>query len=131
MSSTKHQPNPRKRPHTEVGSEFPSLPSRSLAATQEFAVKSQEALLSIQKGLLGCSFPGIHCVFLPLISPHQLQQRFKVKEGSVFVVVRKSYTLLKDNVAHLIWKTTLVCTLEDLLVLERVTCCIFWLLNID
>ena len=101
MSSTKHQPNPRKRPHSEVASEFPSLPSLSLGAAQEFALKSQEALLSVQQGLHGCSFPGIPCVFLPLISPHQLQQRFKVKEGSVFVVVRKSYTLLKDNVCSL------------------------------
>jgi hypothetical protein len=43
MSSTKHQPNPRKRPHSEVASEFPSIPSLSLGAAQEFAVKSQEA----------------------------------------------------------------------------------------
>jgi hypothetical protein len=59
----------------------------------EFAVKSQEAL---------CSVPTISTnlasLFLPLISPHQLQQRFRVKESAVFVVMRKSYPLLKNEV---------------------------------
>lgn len=100
MSSTKHQPNLRKRPHSEVEPEFPSIPILSFVAAQEFAGKSQEALLSVQQGL-SATFPGSSSIFLPLISPHQLQQRFKVKENSVFVVVRKSYTLLKDDVLSL------------------------------
>ncbi|KAJ2995810.1 hypothetical protein HDV02_000387 [Globomyces sp. JEL0801] len=103
MSSTKHQPNLRKRPHSEVEPEFPSLPILSFSAAQKFARKSQKALVSIQQGLslVGATFPGSSSIFLPLISPHQLQERFKVKENSVFVVIRKSYTLLKDDVFSL------------------------------
>ena len=102
MSSTKNKPNPKKRPHSEEGPEFPSLPLPDFGAAREFAAKSQEALVSVQKGLpFGSPFPGSSSIFLPLISPHQLQQRFKTKENSVFVVVRKSYPFLRDDVLSL------------------------------
>ena len=94
MSSSKHQPNPRKRPIDLVAPEFPPLPAISLAATMGFAVKSQEALRSVPT-----ISTNLASLFLPLISPHQLQQRFRVKESAVFVVMRKSYPLLKNEVA--------------------------------
>ncbi|OAJ44408.1 hypothetical protein BDEG_27636 [Batrachochytrium dendrobatidis JEL423] len=101
MSSNKHQPNLGKRPHSEVTPEFPSLPSLSFAAVQEFAGKSQEALVSVQESLVGATFPG-SSLFLPLISPHQLQQRFNVADDdSVLVVIRKSYPLLKSEIISL------------------------------
>ncbi|KAK5667570.1 hypothetical protein QVD99_005688 [Batrachochytrium dendrobatidis] len=102
MSSNKHQPNLGKRPHSEVTPEFPSLPSLSFAAVQEFAGKSQEALVSVQESLVGATFPGSSSLFLPLISPHQLQQRFNVADDdSVLVVIRKSYPLLKSEIISL------------------------------
>ena len=94
MSSSKHKPNPRKRPIDLVTPDFPSLPAISLEATMEFAVKSQEALRSVP--IISSNLASL---FLPLISPHQLQQRFKVKESAVFVVMRKSYHLLQNEVA--------------------------------
>ncbi|KAJ3319347.1 hypothetical protein HDV06_006374 [Boothiomyces sp. JEL0866] len=101
MSSTKHQPNQRKRPISEVEPEFPSLPGLSFSAAQEFARKSQEALLSVKR-LVGVDFSGKSSLFLPLLSPHQLQQRFNVMEDdSVLVVVRKPYTHLKNDVDSL------------------------------
>ena len=95
MSSTKHQPNSRKRPISLVQPEFPSLPNNeSLVAARAFAENSQKALLSIE---LNESF-----MFLPLISPHQLQQRFNVDDdNSVLVVARKSYLVLKEELENL------------------------------
>ena len=102
MSSSKHLPNPRKRPISEVDAEFPSLPMKSFEATIEFAKKSQEALQSVGKGLSSAGFSGTSSLFLPLISPNQLQHRFDVGEDdSVFVMVRKSYPLLKQEVDSL------------------------------
>ena len=81
---------------------FPSLPRLSFPAVQDFAGKSQEALLSVQQELQVNTFPGNTFVFLPLISPHQLQQRFNVGEDdSLLVVARKAYTALKDEVNSL------------------------------
>ena len=101
MSSRNHQPNLKKRQYSEVDPEFTSLPGLPLNDAKVFAQKSQEALLSVQKALPANTFPGNSFVFLPLISPHRLQQRFKVKENSVFIVARKAYTLLKDDVFSL------------------------------
>ncbi|OAJ44131.1 hypothetical protein BDEG_27396 [Batrachochytrium dendrobatidis JEL423] len=92
MSSTKHQPNPRKRPIDLVTPEFPPLPAISLKATVEFAAKSQEALRSIPT-----ISTNLASLFLPLISPNQLQRRFRVEENAVFVVMTKSYPLLKNE----------------------------------
>lgn len=93
MSSTENQPIPQKRPIDQVTPEFPGLPMTSLEATKEFAAKSQAALSSVPT--ISTSLASI---FLPLISPHKLQQRFNVKEKSVFVVCRKSYFVLKGLV---------------------------------
>ena len=94
--SSKHQPNPRKRPIDQVTPEFPSLPIISLPATVEFADKSQKALESVD------FFANATSLFLPLISPHQLQQRFSVgDDDSVFVVMRNAYSMLKDEVDNL------------------------------
>ena len=104
MSSSKHYPLPRKRRISEVEPDFPSLPkSPSFAASSEFAVKSQQALVSVWQQLpAGTSFPGKSSIFLPLISPHKLQQRFNVgDDDSVLVLVRKSYPLLKSDVDSL------------------------------
>lgn len=97
MSSTNHQPNPGKRPISEVTPEFPSLPTPSLEETIEFAKKSQEALVSVQQGLqIRATFSNNSYIFLPFISPHQLQQRFNVGENnSILVLGRKSYPALK------------------------------------
>ena len=94
--SSKHQPNPRKRQIGQVTPEYPSLPARSLSAIVEFAQKSQVAL-----ELVSIS-PNSTSLFLPLISPHQLQQRFSVgDDDSVFVVMRNAYSKLKDEVDNL------------------------------
>ena len=74
--------------------EFPAEPTTlSLDATRDFAEKSQLALDSL---------PDISTaqdsVFLPLLSPHQLQERFNVDEDSVLVMTRKSYPILKHAV---------------------------------
>ena len=91
-----------KRKRSESDPEFPCLPQRSFADVKEFADKSQKALLSVQKGLAGVEFPGETSIFLPLISSNQLQERFIVDEDdSVFVLVRKSYSLLKDEINSL------------------------------
>ena len=87
-----------KRPISEVDAEFPSLPVSSFKETVGFARKSQEALLSVRKGLSSADFSKTSSLFLPLISPNQLQHGIKVKESSVFVIVRKSYPLLKQEV---------------------------------
>ncbi|KAK6093399.1 hypothetical protein MT418_006025 [Batrachochytrium dendrobatidis] len=93
MSSTKHRPNPRKRPIDLVTPEFPPLPAiSSLKATVEFAAKSQEALRSIPT-----ISTNLASLFLPLISPNRLQRRFRVEENTVFVVMTKSYPLLKNE----------------------------------
>ncbi|KAI8895287.1 hypothetical protein BC833DRAFT_529645, partial [Globomyces pollinis-pini] len=97
--SSKHQPNPRKRPYSEVDPPFPSLPRPYFKNVQEFAKESQKALVSVQQG--HSAFPGNTSIFLPLISPHQLPYKFKVKESSVFVMVRKSYVVLKDDINSL------------------------------
>ena len=104
MSSTSYQPNPGKRPISEVSPEFPSLPnSLSFSAAQKFAIKSQEALISVQQDISDDAiFPGKSFVFLPFISPHQLQSRFNVSEdNSVLVLARKSYPVLKLQVDSL------------------------------
>ena len=104
MSSTKHQPKLGKRPYSQVEPEFPRLPkSLAFGAAEEFARKSQEALIAVQQELpMGATFPGQSFIFLPLISPHQLQQRFNVGEDeSVLVVATKSYPALKDQVNSL------------------------------
>jgi hypothetical protein len=94
MSSTIYQPNPRKRPIDLASPEFPHLPYISLEATVAFAVKSQEALSSVPT-----ISTNLASLFLPLISPHQLQQRFNIgDDNSVHVVMRKSYPLLKHEV---------------------------------
>jgi hypothetical protein len=94
--SSKHQPNPRKRPIDQVTPEFPCLPIISMPATVEFAYKSQKALESV-----GIS-PNATSLFLPLISPHKLQQRFCVgDDDSVFVVMRNAYSKLKDELDNL------------------------------
>jgi hypothetical protein len=61
-------------------------------------LENHVALVYVQQEL---TFPGKSFVFIPLISPHQLQQRFKVRERSVFMVVRKSYPLLKSELDSL------------------------------
>ena len=93
--TSKHQPNPRKRQIGQVTPEFPSLPARSLSAIVEFAQKSLVALKSVSIS------PYSTSLFLPLISPHQLQQRFKVRENAVFVVMRNAYSILKNEVDSL------------------------------
>ena len=82
--TSKHQPNPKKRPIDEVTPEFPSLPNESMKAVAKFAKESQKAVESVPFSANSTS------LFLPLISPHQLQQRFKVRENAVFVVMRNS-----------------------------------------
>ena len=63
----------------------------------EFAEKSQEALRSVPTISTSLAY-----LFLPLISPNQLQQRFNVGEDdSVLVVARKSYPILKKQVDSL------------------------------
>ena len=80
-----------KRQVNESAPDFPPLPGISLDAISAFTSQSDLALRSVdftQKSL-----------FLPLISPHRPQdQRFKIKEKSIFVMVRKSYETLKDEV---------------------------------
>jgi hypothetical protein len=93
MSSTKHQPISKKRKVDKASPKFPSLPALSLEATMQFAVKSQEALR-----LLPTISSELDSLFLPLISPHKLQRRFKVKENAVFVVMRTLYTELTNKV---------------------------------
>ena len=99
MSSIKHEPNTRKRQHSEIDDAFPSQPNGgSFTAALEFASRSQAALLSI-KGLHSVDFSQTPSLSLPLITPHQLQARFNVTESdSVLVVVRKSFTHLKKEV---------------------------------
>ena len=104
MSSAKHQPKSVKRLISDVEPEFPSLPtSLNFPAVQEFARKSQEALVSVKKSLqIDVLFPGHPSIFLPLLSPHRLQQRFNVADDdSVLVVIRKSYPLLKSEIISL------------------------------
>ena len=95
--STKHQPNPRKRPLEEGTPEFPptsSLTLEEIESCLEFAKKSQLAIPPISITLKS--------VFLPLISPHSLQNRFNVDDDdSVFVIIRKSYFSLKNQVESL------------------------------
>ena len=104
MSSTKHKPILGNRPNREVAPEFPLPTGTSFAATKEFAEKTQEALLSVQQDLLlaGVAFPGNTFLFLPLITPNSIQQRFQVGEDhSVYVIITKSYPLLKTEVESL------------------------------
>jgi hypothetical protein len=91
-----HQPGSRKRTIDLVTPEFPLLLSATFAETLEFAGKSQEALRSVPA--ISTILPSL---FLPLISPNSLHYSFKVMESSVFVVIRKSYFLLKNDVESL------------------------------
>jgi hypothetical protein len=90
-SSSQYLPNPRKRPREDGAPEFPCLPGLSFDSVSSFALESQLALRSVnfsEKSL-----------FLPLISPHRPQvERFKIKEGSIFIVVRNSYSHLKKDI---------------------------------
>jgi len=97
MSSTKNHPSPKKRQFGAV--DFPDLPLMTLSATRKFAKQSQNALVWIhsEKG----SFADSSSLYLPLISPHRLQQRFSVKQNSVFAVIRESYSRLKFEVETL------------------------------
>ena len=60
--SPKHQPIPRKRLIDQVTPEFPPLPRIPLEATMDFAIKSQEALVSVQQklSLVNATFPRQH-----------------------------------------------------------------------
>jgi hypothetical protein len=102
-STTLPTKKPRKRQFDQVVTpEFPALPiTLSLQAAIEFAGKSQVALDTLFPTTTTSntiSNTNQDSLFLPLISPHQLQSRFKVKDNSVFVMTRKSYSHLKREV---------------------------------
>jgi hypothetical protein len=121
--SKKHRPNVRKRPYSEVATEFPSLQTRPLFAHHEFAAQSQAALISV-----GSISPTISSVFLPLISPHRLQRRFHVGvDDSVLVIMRTSYPILKKVVDNFNGKGYLGLHLRGPPGVGRAICCIFWL----
>ena len=95
MSCLNHQPiSKKKRRLTHEAPEFPSLPVFSLIDVVEFAKKSQRALESVDFSANSTT------LFLPLITPHQPDNRFTVDtDHSVFVIMRNEYTKLKQ-VAH-------------------------------
>ncbi|KAI3658488.1 hypothetical protein MP638_001914 [Amoeboaphelidium occidentale] len=98
MSSSAVRVYPKKRKIDETRNDdaFPSLPIRTLESTRDFAVKSQKAVESI------VGFPTTpQALALPLISPHQLQYRFKVQKTVVHFIMRKSYANLKEVVLEL------------------------------
>ncbi|KAI3659379.1 hypothetical protein MP638_001301 [Amoeboaphelidium occidentale] len=98
-SSTAFQPNFKGR-EMDIDAktpEFPECPEKlSLQTTREFALKSQLALTSLD----GFSSEQ-QSLFLPLITPHELQYRFYVEQSSVYVVMRKPYPVLKNEVDRL------------------------------
>ncbi|KAJ3308246.1 hypothetical protein HDV04_001515, partial [Boothiomyces sp. JEL0838] len=94
MSSFNHRPVPAKRKFSKLTPEFPSHDTQSLGETKEFAEKSQNILNSLG------NFTTANCVFLPFISPNGLQYRFSSQQNSIFVIIRKSYNLLKEEVQN-------------------------------
>ncbi|KAJ3251205.1 hypothetical protein HK103_002580 [Boothiomyces macroporosus] len=94
MSSFNHNPVSAKRKFSKLTPEFPSLPTPNFEAIQEFAERSQGVLNSLG------NFTTANCVFLPFISPNGLQYRFSSQQNSIFVIIRKSYNILKEEVQN-------------------------------
>ena len=97
MSCLNHQPiSKKKRRLTHEAPEFPSLPVFSLIDVVEFAKKSQRALESVDFSANSTT------LFLPLITPHQPDNRFTVDtDHSVFVIMRNEYSILKEVVENM------------------------------
>ncbi|KAJ3312045.1 hypothetical protein HDV04_003432 [Boothiomyces sp. JEL0838] len=96
-SPLRHKPLSAKRTLGLPIPEFPPLPLYFLDKVQQFAVKSQKALEAIG------NFTTQNYVILPLLSANDLQDQFRVHENSVYVIMRKAYSNLKDA----FWGTTI------------------------